>query len=111
MAQKTQQPLQSLTREQFWRRHIDQWQDSGLSKMGYCRENELPYHQLIYWCDKFRQMDDAGSDVESSFVNVSLAPIEPKPAATLSVELPNGICIAGVCAKTIALVPQLLRCL
>ena len=107
----TQQPLQSLTREQFWRHYIEHWGDSGQSKMGYCRDNELPYHQLIYWCGKLRQMNDTDSEVESSFVNVSLATGEPKPTATLSVELPNGICITGVSAETIALVPQLLRSL
>lgn len=109
MASKTQQQLQSVTREQFWRHHIEQWQRSGLSKMRYCQDNELPYHQLIYWCGKHRQSVDIVSAAESGFVSVSVTPTDPSPATTLSVELPCGICIAGVNAETIALVPQLLR--
>lgn len=111
MATSRSQPLQSLTREQFWERHIQQWQDSGQSKIDYCRDNELPYHQLIYWCGKSRQFDKTHTAVESSFVNVCVSPAQNKPAATLSLELPNGITVGGVNAETIALVPQLLRTL
>jgi len=109
MASTKPQPMQSLTREQFWQRHIHQWQESGLSKMRYCRDNELPYHQLIYWSDKTRQSDVTKSPVESNFIGVSLAPAERELTSTLSLELPNGITIAGVNAETLSLVPQLLR--
>ena len=111
MASKTRHPLQSLTREQFWQHHIKHWQGSGFSKMRYCRENDLPYHQLIYWCEKHRQPVETRGDAVSSFVAVSHAPAASKPSSALSIELPNGICITGVDAQTIALVPQLLRSL
>ncbi|OED42557.1 hypothetical protein AB833_05980 [Chromatiales bacterium (ex Bugula neritina AB1)] len=109
MASKPRQQLQSLTREQFWQHHIKSWQDSGTSKMRYCRDNELVYHQLIYWNEKFRQLDESGKDTQSGFVNVSLASAQSQPGAMLSIELPNGICISGVNNETIGLVPQLLR--
>lgn len=112
MASKTRHPLQSLTREQFWQQHIKHWQSSGFSKMRYCRENELPYHQMIYWCEKHRQWGETRGDAVSSFVAVSPAPAAmSNQSAALSIELPNGICITGVDAQTIALVPQLLRSL
>lgn len=111
MAANIHQPLQPLTREQFWRHHIRQWQDSGLSKMRYSRENDVPYHQLIYWCDKLCQSSETPEEANSKFVSVAVAPAEAREAATLSVKLPNGICITGVNQETVDLVPQLLRCL
>jgi len=111
MASTRPQVLQSLTREQFWQQHIRQWQASGLSKMQYCRENELVYHQLIYWSDKTRQPESTPTETESNFVSVSLAPAQTNSTSSLSVELPNGITVAGVSAETISLVPQLLRML
>ena len=76
--------------------------------MRYYQDNELPCHQLIYWCGKARQPDDA----TSSFVSVAMSAGESKSAApTLTVDLPNGISISGVNAETIELVSQLLRTL
>jgi len=44
--------LQTLSREAFWQHHVTQWQDSGLSKMAYCQQYSLAYHQMVYWCTK-----------------------------------------------------------
>ena len=35
-------------RRSFWKQHVLACSDSGLSKASYCREHQLPYHQLIY---------------------------------------------------------------
>jgi hypothetical protein len=33
----------------FWQHHIAQWQASGLSQAGYCRQQELCAHKFSYW--------------------------------------------------------------
>jgi len=45
-------PLQNLSREAFWHRHVSQWRESGLSKAAYCQQCSLVYHQMVYWCSK-----------------------------------------------------------
>ena len=79
--------------------------------MRYCRDNELAYHQLIYWCGKSAQSDKTHKAVESNFVSVCVSPVQNKPVATLSLELPNGITITGVNGETMAWVQPLLRTL
>lgn len=45
---------QELERKrQYWREHINTWQNSGLSQTEYCRRHELTYHQFVYWREKF----------------------------------------------------------
>jgi hypothetical protein len=36
-------------KESFWRRHLEKWSTSGLSKRGYCRENDLAYSSFMAW--------------------------------------------------------------
>ena len=39
-------------RRSFWKRHVIACNESALSKASYCREHQLPYHQLIYWLSR-----------------------------------------------------------
>ena len=36
----------------YWRRHIRQLQQSGLSRAEYCRQHHLSYHAMAYWQKK-----------------------------------------------------------
>ena len=110
MASKSREGLQSLTREQFWEHHIKHWRSSGLSKMRYCRDNALPYHQLNYWCSKSLQPANERAE-KANFVGVSVLPADSQSGGTLTVDLPNGISVSGVDAQTMALLPALLRLL
>jgi hypothetical protein len=38
----------------FWQHHIAQWQVSGVSQAGYCRQQELCTHQFSYWKRKLQ---------------------------------------------------------
>ena len=43
---------QTVSREAFWRRHVEQWRTSGLFKVAYCQRYTLTYHQMVYWSKK-----------------------------------------------------------
>jgi hypothetical protein len=102
--------LQSLTREQFWQHHIDQWQDSGSTKMAYCREYRLTYHQMVYWCSK-RDGLSKHDEPTSGFVPVSVSSPVTSGSSQLSVRLPSGISIEGINELTLDMVAQLVRSL
>lgn len=36
-------------KESFWRRHIEAWKNSGLSKRGYCLANDLSQSSFNAW--------------------------------------------------------------
>lgn len=39
---------------QFWKHHIKQWSESGMSQNAYCRQNDLRPNQFTYWKSKFK---------------------------------------------------------
>ena len=38
--------------ENFWRKHVIAFPDSGLTKAAYCRENSINYDVFLYWVKK-----------------------------------------------------------
>jgi hypothetical protein len=41
---------------EYWLEHIRKWQESGLSKAEYCRQNELARHRFYYRCQRFQRV-------------------------------------------------------
>lgn len=50
----------------YWKSHIDQWSDSGLSQIEYCRQKELSRYKFTYWKTKFKK-----KNLPLEFVQVS----------------------------------------
>lgn len=44
-------------RSQFWKNHLKEWSQAGLSQNAYCRNNNLRPNQFTYWKNKFKQQD------------------------------------------------------
>ena len=100
--------LQTLSREVFWQRHVTQWRDSGLSKMAYCKQFSLVYHQMVYWCSKSEEVIDEAKIPANNFVATTVAPTGGGSAG-LSVLLPNGISIDGIDELSVGLVRKLVE--
>lgn len=99
--------LQTLSREAFWQRHVNQWRESGLSKMAYCQQYSLVYHQMVYWCSKsIKEIDDV-KGTANDFIAVSVTPTLGHSG--LSVRLPNGIAIEGIDERSVSLVGRLVE--
>jgi hypothetical protein len=103
----TEPRLQALSRDSFWQRHVSQWRTSGLSKMAYCRQYTLAYHQMVYWSNKEQQPVAEQSEKSSGFVAVTVAATTNNQS--LSVRLPNGVMIEGINDRSVALVSLLLE--
>jgi len=37
------------TKQQYWEEYLYHYEASGMSKAAYCRENNLVYHQFVWW--------------------------------------------------------------
>ena len=104
-------------RVQDWQIIISAWQASGLSGMAFCKANNHAYHKFSYWRRRLRPSTYspvAEGDHDHGFTQV--IPVAPHrqsmamPApATLSIALPNGIIVSGVCAGNVAVLGALLR--
>lgn len=42
----------------FWQNHINQFQQSGKSKMSYCKQYKLVYHRFLYWFSKLSHLEN-----------------------------------------------------
>ncbi len=51
-------PVEKTTRQSkraCWRHHLDAWQESGLTQVEYCLQNQLNKHTFTYWKAKLRK--------------------------------------------------------
>lgn len=101
-----------LTRETFWREHLQHWQASGQPMAAYCRDRELVYHQFTYWHSKLHQSDELRSVDKSGFVSVRLEEsIRTAGSDALTLALPNGVRVENVTCESIPVIVQLLSAL
>jgi hypothetical protein len=103
----------SNTGDDFWQQHIAQWQASGLSQAGYCRQHELTAHQFSYWKCKFLTMSETvGPKPANGFARVQMV---AKPPARFDQELSlffrGGIQVTGITQNNMALLKQLIEVL
>ena len=47
----------------YWKQHIDSWQETGLTQAEYCRRHNLKHYQLVYWKKRFLKTETAVSFV------------------------------------------------
>jgi hypothetical protein len=77
--------LDPRAKREFWDNHIQAWQQSGLTQIDYCRQNNLKNHQWCYWRRKILKP----SDTDVTFVPLSFSPSKiSRPH--ISVFTPNG---------------------
>ncbi len=95
-------------RAHFWHEHITLWRASGLSGQTFCHQQDLSYHQFIYWRAK---QDKAEVSLPEAAVGFSR--VVPSPAVStggeLTISLPSGVSISGLHAGNIDLIGSLLR--
>ncbi len=72
-----------------WRRLINQWRQSGLTKKEFCKREKITTHSLGYWITRTNKEDHShDQDHSSSFAKV-IAPV--KKENVFSINLPKGI--------------------
>jgi hypothetical protein len=103
----------SNTVDDFWQQHIAQWQTSGLSQAGYCRQHELTAHQFSYWkCKLLTMSETVGPKPASGFARVQMvAQIPETSVQPLSLLFRDGIQVTGITQDNMALLKQLIEVL
>ena len=102
----TPSDMPTLSRETFWQQHIMQWRSSGLSKMAYCEQFSLVYHQMVYWSKKLEDEPEQQSET-GRFVPVRVPHTIDRSVLRLC--LPNGLIIEGIDDHNVELVGPLMR--
>jgi hypothetical protein len=55
---------QIAEKRRFWEQQIQQWKDSGLTQIEFCRLHNLKTHQLTYWKKRFHRTQAPVSLIE-----------------------------------------------
>ena len=86
---RTVQPGRSRN-QRHWQAHVSQQIKSGLNRAEYCRQHNLSYHTLTYWC---RKLSKPMRPSERSLVPVTLRsniqPVAKQQAAPLKILFPG----------------------
>ena len=101
---------QAETQPDYWQQQVGAWQQSGLSGAKFCQANGLVYHRFLYWRRKLTQKSDEQltPPSPSGFTQVRYRPDDD---TGLTLSLPNGLVVRGICADNVPVVCQLLEAL
>jgi hypothetical protein len=92
---------------EYWREHVQAWRAGGDSQAAYCKSHELVYHRFVYWRRKFE--GDAGRQGKQptggGFATVAW---DRSIDTGLTLSLPNGLVLRGICPGNVSVVRQLL---
>ena len=91
----------------YWKQQIQTWKLSGLSQAQFCKNNNLIYHRFVYWRGKF---DDAtrASSAKQDRGGFATVAVRPDADRGLTLSLPSGLIVRGICAENLSVVRQLL---
>ena len=70
---------------EFWRKHVESWEKSGLTQAQYCRQNDLNHHMFGYHRSKKNERNDF-----RPFLPVSVTPGKTRPEASF----PSGVSLS-----------------
>ena len=91
----------------YWKEHVEAWKCSGVSQNKFCEKHDLSYHRFVYWRRKFEggtRRRPPASD-SGGFATVDY---RPDAGGGLTLSLPNGLVLRGICADNVPVVRQLL---
>ena len=95
--------------KQFWKEHVNQWNETSVSQASYCQEHRLSIKRFGYWKRKLLGVAQATTTEKNpnGFIQITPKQYPPTQISTLVIELPNQLRIEGVTADNIQLVKQL----
>ncbi len=90
-----------------WKQQVQAWKLSGLSQAQFCKNNNLIYHRFVYWRGKF-DSNTQGFSTKQNQGGFAAVSVRPDADRGLTLSLPNGLIVRGICAENLSVVRQLL---
>ncbi len=92
----------------YWRQQVDAWKLSGPSQAEFCKVNELLHHRFVYWRGKFEGISSKPR-VNQSRGGFAAASVRRDVDRGLTLSLPNGLVVRGICSENPSVARQLLE--
>jgi hypothetical protein len=93
-----------------WQNHINQWQESGLSGVKFCKQSELDLAQFHYWKNKHCAQQVKVPKAPKRSVGFASVVVSDSPQAVEGIRftLPNGCAIEGISKNNVSLIGAIL---
>ena len=82
--------MERYTEEQM-RTLYEQWQASGLTRVDFAEEQEVPPHTFYYWARKFEKAGSNPQAVGFQSITVESPPLVRESRATAILHFPSGV--------------------
>ena len=89
-------------------RHLDAWQQSGLSKKQYCRQPDVSQATFYYWLKHHKE--DVTVAVPSAFIPARRVMPDNNGSETVTLNLPNGCSVRCLPTQLRAVMQALSLC-
>ncbi|MFC1886801.1 IS66 family insertion sequence element accessory protein TnpB [Thermodesulfobacteriota bacterium] len=92
----------------FWKSHIEQWSQTNMTQIDYCRQHDISHNRFTYWKLKFNQ------SLPVKFVQVVPEPMNLKSLPGLRLNIDPGLQIEipdGFSRRTLEQILQTLKVL
>jgi hypothetical protein len=76
---------EDLEKRDHWRRQIEAWKSSGLSRRVYCEQNGIKISTLDYWCQKLKPSGAKSKTDKTGWIPLKLDDDEPSSAIDLRI--------------------------
>jgi len=92
----------------YWQQQVEAWKLTGLSQAEFCKVNELLYHRFVYWRGKFDGISrkSQANKNQGGFAAVN---VRHDVDRGLTLSLPSGLVMRGICSENLSVVRQLLE--
>ncbi len=94
-------------RDIYWKQKIQAWKLSSQSQAQFCKDNKLTYHRFVYWRGKF-ESGPGGSQAKQESGGFATVDYRQDIGGGLTLSLPNGLVLHGICTDNVPVVRQLL---
>ena len=95
----------------YWEDHLKAWNESNLSQVRYCQDNQLKVHQFGYYKRRQAELNSHDKIAGSGFIQLPHQTTAPVKQASLCLRLSKKQSIEGINGETLHLVQPLLACL
>ena len=92
----------------YWQQQVEAWKLTGLSQAEFCKVNDLLYHRFVYWRGKFEGIT-RGPQANQSSGGFAAVNVRHDIDRGLTLSLPNGLVMRGICSENLSVVRQLLE--
>ncbi|WP_439741373.1 IS66 family insertion sequence element accessory protein TnpA [Bacillus pseudomycoides] len=71
-----------------WEAYIQDYKNSGLSKVAWCQKQNLPVHRLYYWLQKLSlETEDQNNNERVNWISMNVPVVEENIHATIRIHI------------------------